>query len=184
MSKLAKIPVTIVEGVNIDLENNLVQVSGPKGKLDFTIPEGVAIDILENRVHVHLKDKTDEERSALLGLTRAKIANMVEGVSKGYEKKLELEGVGYRAQVLGNDLMLSVGFTHPVKFTAPSGITVKVVENTIVISGADKDIVGNAAAVIRSIRPPEPYKGKGIKYKGEKIRRKAGKAAKALATAK
>jgi large subunit ribosomal protein L6 len=180
MSKLAKKPVTILEGVNITLENNLVKVNGPKGNLSFGIPEGVEVKSVEGRLLVSLKDKSNEELRPSLGLTRAMIANMVKGVSTGFEKKLELSGVGYRAQVNGRDLVLSVGFSHPVTIKAIEGLTFAVNENVISISGIDKDLVGNTAAKIRFIRPPEPYKGKGIKYQDEKIRRKVGKTAKAL----
>ena len=180
MSKLAKKPVTIIEGVNVIIENNSVKVSGAKGNLEFRIPEGVDVKSIEGRLVVSLKDKSNEELKPSLGLTRAMIANMVTGVSKGFAKNLELSGVGYRAQLSGQDLLLSVGFSHPVKVAAIPGLTFTVNENIITISGVDKDLVGNTAAKIRAIRPPEPYKGKGIKYQNEKIRRKVGKAAKAL----
>jgi large subunit ribosomal protein L6 len=180
MSKLAKKPVNILEGVNIVLENNMVKVSGPKGNLSFEIPSGIDVKSAEGRLTVSLKDKDNKELKPALGLTRAMIANMVTGVAKGFEKKLELSGVGYRAQVSGADLNISVGFSHPVKIAAEPGISFAVNENVIVISGPDKELVGNMAAKIRAIKPPEPYKGKGIKYFQEIIRRKVGKAAKAL----
>jgi large subunit ribosomal protein L6 len=181
MSKLAKKPVTILGGVNVVLENGTVKVSGLKGNLSFRIPAGVEVKTAEERLTVSLKDKNNEDLKPELGLTRAMISNMVTGVSKGFEKRLELSGVGYRAQVAsGRDLIISVGFSHPVTVKAIDGLTFTVAENIIIISGADKDLVGNMAAKIRSIRPPEPYKGKGIKYQNEKIRRKVGKAAKAL----
>ena len=180
MSKLAKKPVIIKEGVNITLENGNVKVSGPKGNLSFAIPAGIEIKIAEGKATVLLKDKNNETLKPSLGLTRAMIANMVTGVLTGFEKKLELSGVGYRAQTTGKDLNLSVGFSHPVKIIADEGLSFTVDENIITVLGADKDMVGNMAAKIRAIRPPEPYKGKGIKYKDEKIRRKVGKAAKAL----
>jgi len=180
MSKLAKKPVSIPEGVNINLENDIIKVNGPKGNLSFKIPSGVGVKVVEGRLVVSLKDKNDEGLKPSLGLTRAMISNMVTGVLTGFEKKLELSGVGYRAQVQGSDLTLSVGFSHPVKITAPEGLTFSVSENIITVTGANKDMVGNMAAKIRAIRPPEPYKGKGIKYKDERIRRKVGKAAKTL----
>ena len=180
MSKLAKKPVSILEGVNVVFENDTVKVNGPKGNLFFRIPAGVEVKTAEGRLTVSLKDKNNQDLKPELGLTRAMISNMVTGVSKGFEKRLELSGVGYRAQVTGRDLSISVGFSHPVIVKAMDGLTFTVAENIIIISGTDKDLVGNMAAKIRAIRPPEPYKGKGIKYQNEKIRRKVGKAAKAL----
>ena len=180
MSKLAKKPVVIKEGVNIAIEDNVIKVSGSKGTLSFAFPKGGDVRVVEGNILVSLKDKNGANLKPLLGLTRAMISNMVKGVSEGFEEKLELSGVGYRAQVTGSDLNLSVGFSHPVKITAKDGLSFSVFENIITVSGIDKDKVGNLAANIRKIRPPEPYKGKGIKYQGERIRRKAGKAAKAL----
>lgn len=193
MSKLAKKPVILKEGANVTFENDVIKVNGPKGNLSFGIPKGVDVKSVEGRLLVSLKDPTSSRSSGLrgasrgnqglnssLGLTRAMISNMVTGVTAGFEKRLELSGVGYRAQVSGRDLIISVGFSHPVKVTAMDGLTFTVAENIITVSGADKDLVGNMAAKIRSIKPPEPYKGKGIKYFQEKIRRKLGKTAKAL----
>jgi len=180
MSKLAKKPVSIIEGVNVVIENDMVKITGPKGNLSFGIPEGVDVKMAEGRLTFSLKDKNSEGLKPVLGLTRAMVSNMVTGVSKGFEKRLELSGVGYRAQVNGRDLIISVGFSHPVTVKAMDGLTFTVAENIIIVSGVNKDLVGNMAARIRGIRPPEPYKGKGIKYQNEKIRRKVGKAAKAL----
>lgn len=180
MSKLAKKPVSILEGVNVAFDQDMIKATGPKGNLSFRIPEGIDVKSAEGRLRVSLKDKNNRELGPVLGLTRAMIANMVTGVTKGFEKKLELSGVGYRAQVAGQDLTISVGFSHTVKVTAEPGISFAVNENIITVSGVNKDKVGNTAANIRFIRPPEPYKGKGIKYVDEKIRRKVGKAAKAL----
>lgn len=193
MSKLAKKPVTIKEGVNVVFENDIVKVNGPKGNLTFKIPQGVDVKSIEGRLVVSLKDPTSSRSAGLrgasknnqkfgasLGLTRAMISNMVTGVLTGFEKKLELSGVGYRAQATGRDIAISVGFSHPVKITADEGLVFTVDENIITVAGTDKDMVGNMAARIRAIRPPEPYKGKGIKYAQERIRRKVGKAAKAL----
>lgn len=182
MSKLAKKPVSILEGASVVVENDTIKVSGPKGSLSFRIPKGVDVKMLDGRLTVALKNKNDEGLKPSLGLTRAIIANMVTGVVTGFEKKLELSGVGYRAQVQGSDLILSVGFSHPVKITPSEGLNLSVSENIITVTGANKEMVGNMAARIRSIRPPEPYKGKGIKYDQERIRRKVGKAAKTLAT--
>jgi len=184
MSKIGKIPVTIKEGVTVTFDNGKVNVTGPKGSNEFVIPQGIKITIENDRIIVSQEKDTKEETKALFGLTRALLANMIVGVSSGFEKKLELSGVGYRAQVSGNDLLLSIGFSHQVKISAKPGITFTVVDNGIIISGSDKSLVGNTAAEIRAIRPPEPYKGKGIKYAGERIRRKAGKAAKAVGAAK
>ena len=184
MSKLAKIPVIIKEGVTVVIDNDVIKVNGPKGSLSFKIPEGVDVKIVDGRGIISVKDKNNEELSPKLGLTRAILANLVTGVHTGFEKKLELSGVGYRAQTSGQDISLSVGFSHPVKVTAVNGITFSVADNIITVSGADKGLVGNMAAKIRAIRPPEPYKGKGIKYVQERIRRKAGKAAKTLGTTK
>jgi len=180
MSKLAKKPVIIGEDANVTFENNTIKVAGPKGNLSFAIPNGVSVKIADGRVLVSLKDKNQEGLKPALGLTRAMIANMIAGVSTGFEKKLELSGVGYRAAAAGRDLTISVGFSHPVKIKADEGLSFSVSENIITVSGTNKDMVGNMAARIRAIRPPEPYKGKGIKYVGERIRRKVGKAAKAL----
>lgn len=184
MSKLAKIPVSIKEGVSVTIKDNIVKVEGPKGNLTFRLPIGVDVKIVDGRGIVSPKDKKNENLKPVLGLTRAILANMVTGVDTGFNKKLELSGVGYRAQVLGQDLSLSVGFSHAVKVTAVAGISFSVADSIITISGIDKGLIGNMAARIRAIRPPEPYKGKGIKYKDEKIRRKAGKAAKTLGTTK
>ncbi|MBI2031425.1 MAG: 50S ribosomal protein L6 [Candidatus Levybacteria bacterium] len=182
MSKIGKKPVSVKEGVSAQVQGHEVKITGPKGSLLFKIPNGVSVDISENKIQISQKNKNKEENKALYGLTRSMINNMVIGVSEGFEKRLELSGVGYRAQIVGADLTLHLGFSHPVKITPPEGIKLSVAENNIIISGMDKALVGDIASKIRSIRPPEPYKGKGIKYKGEKIRRKAGKAAKAVGT--
>jgi len=180
MSKLAKKPVTIKEGVSVTFENDIIKINGPKGSLTFKLPLGIDVKLIEGRLIVSLKNKNSVGLKPSLGLTRAMISNMVNGVSTGFEKKLELSGVGYRAQGAGRDLTLSVGFSHPVKIRADEGLSFTVSENIITVMGANKDMVGNMAAKIRAIRPPEPYKGKGIKYLQERIRRKVGKVAKAL----
>lgn len=180
MSKIGKKPVDIKEGVTVFMEAAVVKVNGPKGILAFKIPQGVSVKVSDGKVELSEKNPQADGSRALLGLTRSIISNMITGVSLGFEKKLELSGVGYRAQVSGEDLMLSLGFSHPVKVSPDEGIKFLVVDNSIIISGIDKALVGNTAAKIRAIRPPEPYKGKGIKYQGEIIRRKAGKAAKAV----
>ncbi len=180
MSKIAKKPIQIKEGINVALEGNLIKVVGPKGEQSFTYPLGILVKVEGDKITVAQKNKEDDSQKALSGLTRALINNMVKGVSQGFEKKLELSGVGYRAQASGNNLTLSVGFSHPVNIEADPSIMFAVEENIITISGNNKDLVGNTAARVRAIRPPEPYKGKGIKYVGERIRRKVGKAAKAI----
>ncbi|OGH03042.1 MAG: 50S ribosomal protein L6 [Candidatus Levybacteria bacterium RIFCSPHIGHO2_01_FULL_37_17] len=180
MSKIAKKPIIIKEGVIITTTGSTITVAGPKGSLSFNIPKGVIAAIEEGKIMVKAKS-SDKDLKPMLGLTRATLANLVIGVTDGFEKKLELTGVGYRAQAASDSLTLSVGFSHPVIVKALPGITFKVEENIITILGADKTVVGDTAAKIRNIRPPEPYKGKGIKYVGEHIRRKVGKAAKALA---
>lgn len=182
MSKIARIPIIIKEGVNILLEGNKIKVSGSKGELNFNIPLGIKARVEDSKVIVSQAKENDVETKALFGLTRASIANMVKGVSEGFERKLELSGVGYRAQAAGNTLTLFVGFSHPV-VVKNDNVNFSVAENIITVSGIDKTLVGDIASKIRSIRPPEPYKGKGIKYQGERIRRKVGKAAKALGAA-
>lgn len=176
MSRIGKLPIKIPEGVQITLSNHLVKVAGPKGQLEFKIPEEVAVKIGEGQVQC----QAAKEKSNLWGLTRTIIANALSGASAGWTKTLELVGVGYRASVEGEELVLTVGFSHLVRFKAPAGISFSVSENKITVSGADKQLVGEIAAQIRRIRPPEPYKGKGIKYQGEFIKRKVGKAAKAI----
>lgn len=180
MSKIGKIPIIIKEGVTATIDSGKIVVSGPKGTLSHVLPLQLTAQIADGKIVVSLKKEAQESGKAIFGLTRAIIANMIKGVTEGFQKKLELTGVGYRASLLGRDLSISVGFSHPVKVSAPQGIQFAVLENTIIIGGIDKVIVGNIAASIRAIRPPEPYKGKGIKYEGERIRRKAGKAAKAV----
>ncbi len=180
MSKIGKLPITINGGVTVTVTGDVVTVAGPKGNASYTLPKGITAAVEEGKVVVKQEEKTKGETKNLFGLTRALLANMVKGVSTGVEKKLELSGVGYRAQASGSDLTLSVGFSHPVKIKAPAGVTFTVAENVITVSGTDKAIVGLIASQVRAVRPPEPYKGKGIKYQGEYIRKKAGKAAKAV----
>lgn len=182
MSKIAKKPVQIKEGIQVTLENNEVKVVGIKGNLVFGIPVGVGVKIEEGSVLVSQTEENDKAK-ALSGLVRANIANMVKGVSEGFSKKLELTGVGYRAQASGNTLTLAVGYSHPVIIKADPTISFTVEENIVTVTGIDKVLVGNVASEVRAVRPPEPYKGKGIKYQGEHIRRKVGKAAKAVGAA-
>jgi large subunit ribosomal protein L6 len=180
MSKIGKKLIQIPEGVTVNLENKDIKVLGTKGQLSFGIPKGIDLKIEDNTITVVQKKGSEKETAALFGLTRSMVANMITGVSKGFQKKLELSGVGYRASASGNNLTLSLGFSHPVNIKAKEGITFEVAEGVITVSGIDKELVGNTAAKVRAVRPPEPYKGKGIKYVGERIRRKAGKAAKAI----
>lgn len=183
MSNIGKKPVKITEGVTVSKEDNQIIVTGPKGTLETRMQSGIEITIQDGEV-VFKKEAENRELEKFLGLSRALLANMVHGVTLGFEKKLELSGVGYRAQVQGDELVLNVGFVNPVRIRAPEGIKFSVDENIITVSGVDKELVGNVANKIRQVRPPEPYKGKGIKYVGEHIRRKAGKAAKAVGAAK
>jgi large subunit ribosomal protein L6 len=169
-------PVPVPSGVSIDIDGQDVKVKGPKGELNRQFHERVSISIEDGEAVVVREDDTRESR-ALHGLSRALLANMVEGVNDGFKKELEVVGVGYRAVMKGSDIEMQLGFSHPVNFSAPDGITFEVPEPTkIVITGIDKELVGQVAANIRKIRPPEPYKGKGVRYSGEHIRRKAGKA--------
>lgn len=182
MSKIGKLPIPVREGVSVTIDGQNISVTGPKGTLRFSLPEGISVSLANGTITVAMKADDPDATSALFGLTRAIIANMVKGVCEGFSKKLELSGVGYRAATSGQTLTLSLGFSHPVVVEAPEGIEFSVSENTITVSGIDKALVGEIAAKVRAIRPPEPYKGKGISYLGERIRRKAGKAAKAVGT--
>ena len=179
MSRIGRMPIAIPAGVTVEVaENNKVTVKGPKGTLERVLPEGMEIKVEENVINVTRPDETKRMKS-LHGLTRTLINNMVVGVSAGFEKKLEVNGVGYRAQKSGKVLNLSLGYSHPVEMTDPEGIEVEVPDqNTIIVKGIDKEKVGQYAAEIRSKREPEPYKGKGIKYVDEVIRRKVGKTGK------
>lgn len=178
MSRIGKKPVQIPAGVTVTVDNTHVTVKGSKGELNRTFSELVAIKQESEEILVSRVDESSES-NAQQGLVRTLIHNMVIGVSEGFEKKLELTGVGYRAALKGKDLDLSLGYSHPVVYTAPDDITFEVPDNThIVVKGISKEQVGQVAAEIRMKRPPEPYKGKGIHYEGEHIRRKLGKAAK------
>jgi len=178
MSRIGKMPVTVPSGVDVKVDGTQVTVKGSKGQLSREFTDRVKFQIEDGTVIVARDDDTRESR-ALHGLSRALLANMVQGVSEGFSKILEIQGVGYRASLKGSDIELLVGFSHPVDVPAPRGITFEVPEPTrIVVSGIDKEQVGQVAAEIRRVRPPEPYKGKGIRYSGEYVRRKAGKAGK------
>jgi large subunit ribosomal protein L6 len=178
MSRVGNKPVELPDGVDVKIQGNAVTVKGSKGELNRSFNERIGFDIDNGIVSVTRPDDSRESR-ALHGLSRALLANMVTGVSDGYRKELEIQGVGYRVALKGNDIELLVGFSHPVTVQAPEGISFEVPEPTrIVVSGIDKEQVGQVAANIRKVRPPEPYKGKGIRYVGEYVRRKAGKAGK------
>lgn len=179
MSKIGKLPIHVKEGITVTIAGDVVNVSGPKGQLSYTLPKGITADVSNGQLTVSPK-RPDPSLAAFWGLARAQLANMVKGVDTGFERKLELHGVGYRAQMQGNDLVLTLGFSHPVKVTPREGVTLSVSDNVISVSGIDKMLVGDVAAKIRAIKPPEPYKGKGIRYVGEQVRRKAGKATKAI----
>lgn len=179
MSRIGKLPIDIPSGVEVTFSNGTVTVKGPKGELKQDVNPLIKIDIADNQITVVPLDETKEARS-YHGLYRSLIANMTEGVTNGYQKRLEIQGVGYRAQVQGSKITLNLGFSHPVEYQVPQGITAEIDKdknNIIIITGIDKQQVGQVAAEIREYRKPEPYKGKGVRYEGEYVRRKAGKTA-------
>jgi large subunit ribosomal protein L6 len=179
MSRVGQSPIPVPSTVTVSVVGQTITVNGPKGELQRTLPEGVTVEQADGELRV-LRDNEQREVRALHGLVRSLVANMVQGVTEGYAKTLEIHGVGYRAQKQGNDLEFSVGFSHPVKKVAPQGIEFEVPSPTrITVRGIDKELVGQTAAEIRAIKKPEPYKAKGIRYEGEHVRRKGGKAAKA-----
>lgn len=176
MSRIGKLPVTIPAGVKVAVDAGAVRLEGPKGKLQATVPAGVAIKVEGNVLRVE-RQADDRKVRALHGLIRKLIANMTQGVSEGFTRVLDINGVGYRAEVKGQELHITLGFSHPVVFKLPQGVSAAVERQVIVtLSGADRQVLGEIAAKLRGLRPPEPYKGKGIKYREEVIRRKAGKA--------
>ena len=177
MSRLGKLPIELPSGTSVKLEPGFIIVKGPKGELKIKLPEAVKAEINDKEIKLSIADQSDGKQKALWGLFRSLIKNMVVGVNEAYSKKLEINGVGYRAAVSGGKLTLNLGFSHPVIYELPAGIKAEVQENNITISGIDKYLVGETAAQIRRIRKPEPYKGKGIKYAEEILRRKAGKTA-------
>ena len=180
MSRIGRKPIAIPSGVNVAVaENNFITIKGPKGELSYNAPEALTVEVEDGTLLVSRPDDQRENRS-LHGLSRTLINNMVVGVTDGFRKNLEIQGVGYRAAMDGKDLVLNVGFSHPVRFHAPEGISYALDGQTkVAVLGIDKQAVGEEAARIRRVRPPEPYKGKGIRYEGEVVRRKAGKAGKA-----
>jgi large subunit ribosomal protein L6 len=177
MSRIGKQPIELPSGVNVAISRGRVQVNGPLGELSQTVPARMQIEQADGNLVVKRPTERGDDR-ALHGLTRSLLANMVEGVTKGFEKRLEIQGVGYRAALRGTDLELNVGYSHPVVVKPPQGISFDVPEATqVIVKGIDKQQVGEIAAQVRKVRPPEPYKGKGIRYEGEYVRRKVGKRA-------
>jgi large subunit ribosomal protein L6 len=176
MSRIGKKPIGIDSKTKVKVEKGIAYVQGPKGSLESPVPKGITVELNENEIQV--KRSSDEKKfRSLHGLTRALINNMVVGVTEGFEKELEIVGVGYRAQVQGGKLSLQIGKSHPVEYPVPKGISIETPKPTvIVVKGIDRQFVGEVAAEIRAYYPPEPYKGKGIRYKGEYVRKKAGKA--------
>ena len=178
MSRIGRLPIPLPAGVEVEIVDQVATVTGPKGTLSERIPPSITIEQGDGELRVVRPDDERESR-ALHGLVRSLVANMVEGVTKGFEKQLEIQGVGYRVQAQGSDLLFSLGYSHPVPVKAPDGITFEVATPTrFTVKGIDKQKVGQVAAEIRSLRKPDPYKGKGVRYAGEQIRRKAGKTAK------
>ena len=176
MSRIGKLPVSVPEGVKVAVDEGAIKFEGPKGKLETAVPAGINVKVEGKIVRV---ERVGEDRKirALHGLTRKLIANMAEGVSKGFSRVLDINGVGYRAEVRGQELHMTLGYSHPIVFPLPQGVTAAVERQVIVtLTSANRQLLGETAAKIRSLRPPEPYKGKGIKYREEVIRRKAGKA--------
>ncbi len=179
MSRIGKTPIIVPKEITVAKEGSTVVVKGPKGELRLTLPPGVALKTTNEKLEV-VSSGADKRSRALHGFVRAQLANHIKGATSGWSKVLELSGVGFRAAVSGSNLVLTIGFSHPVTVTPPPGITFSITEGKIVVSGVDKQLVGQVAASIREIKKPEPYKGKGIKYQGEHIRKKAGKSAKAV----
>lgn len=176
MSRIGKQPVAVPNGVTVAQNGNRITVKGPRGELSRALPQAITVSQEDGQL-VATRPSDDPQHKALHGLTRSLVSNMVEGVTKGFQKTLEIVGVGYKAETRPYGLQLALGFSHPVEYRAPAGIKLTATNaTTVVVDGADKEIVGQVAAEIRSLRPPEPYKGKGVKYQGETIRRKAGKA--------
>ena len=179
MSRVGKQLIIIPSGVTVRIEGQKVSVKGPKGDLERTFHSNTAIILNGREISVSVKNPEEGFDRGLWGLSRVLISNMITGVTEGFSKKLEIAGIGFKAQVQGNKLVLSLGFSHPVELEFPKNISAVVEKNLVTVSGIDKEQVGQFAATIKLLKKPEPYKGKGIKYQGEKIRRKAGKAAKA-----
>ena len=176
MSRIGRLPISIPAGVKVALEDHGVRAEGPKGKLRTELPRGIQVAVEGNVVKV-TREAEDRKSKALHGLTRKLVANMVEGVSRGFTRVLDINGVGYRAEVKGTELHMTLGYSHPIVFPLPAGVTASVERQIIItLTSADRRVLGETAAAIRGFRPPEPYKGKGVKYREEVIKRKAGKA--------
>lgn len=180
MSKIGRLPIIVDTNTSVTVNGQTISASGVKGQAELTLMPGVHVELAENVLTVSQVNPDDISGKAIFGLSRALLANLIKGVTTGFEKKLEIVGTGYRAQMQGETLVLSLGFSHPVKFTPRSGVKFSVEENIITVSGIHKDDVGEEAANVRGSKPPEPYKGKGIRYVNERVQRKAGKAAKAV----
>ena len=176
MSRIGKRPVLVPAGVTANVSGQLVKIKGSKGEMSFEVPDDVSVALENGAIAVQPRSQSKRARS-LWGTSRARINNLVIGTTAGFEKKLEINGVGYRAEVKGTNILLTLGYSHPVEYKLPEGVSAKVDKNNLILSGMDKQALGAAAAKLRSFRAPEPYKGKGVKYAEEKIIRKAGKAA-------
>lgn len=174
MSRIGRLPIQIPSGVNVEISGKNIKVSGPKGELKYDFSDKISVKQIDNTLVLE-KTVEDTQSAELYGLTRTLIANMVQGTSTGFSKQLEINGIGYRAAVSGSKLTLSLGYSHPIEYIAAPGINITVEKNIITVSGIDKQLVGQTSAEIRAFRKPEPYKGKGVKYVTETIRRKAGK---------
>lgn len=179
MSRIGKKTIKLPAGVTVDVANGVIRVKGQKGELTRVISPLVTVQVTDAGVQVDVQNKEDKKERSLWGTFGSHITNMVQGVTEGFKKQLEINGVGYKATMQGKDLKLDVGYSHPVIFPIPANVTAQVEKNLITLESIDKELLGSVAAEVRSVRPPEPYKGKGIKYVDETIRRKAGKAAKA-----
>lgn len=179
MSRMGKRPIALPKGVTVQVQDGQVKVRGPKGESVFALPHKVAVEVAADHLQLKADYKHDKDASRLMGTAHARLQNMVQGVANGFTKKLQLVGVGYRAAVTGNTMELSLGFSRPVRFAIPGGVKAQVDNNTVItLSSHDNVLLGQTAANIRALRPPEPYQGKGVMYENEKIRRKAGKTGK------
>ena len=177
MSRIGRMPIAMPKEVKVTSVPPKVEVTGPKGLLAYSLPQGISVSVEGEKILVH---RANDQRTtrALQGLTRSLIANMVAGVTRGFEKKLEIVGVGFRVDLQGSTLKLTLGYSHPIEFAVPNGVAITVEKQThLVVKGADKQLVGHVAAKIRSLRPPDPYKNKGVRYTGERLKKKVGKAA-------